>query len=295
MSRRHPFRDGHIYPGEQMSGNLCDRSDPSAMTEIPQWTPAAMAMPAPYLSLAVLSYNEEASLERSARRCSEALEACGRSYELIFVDDGSTDGTRAIIGRLVDELPCSRAVYHPRNLGIGAGIRTCYYSGAGQWATWFPADGQANPAELPRLMAYLPDCDVLVTYRDPERRREERLRKLISATDRALVRLLFGLALKDLHWIRFFRREVLNRLTLWSRSPSVDTEMVVAAKRLGARIVEAPLNDHPREAGVAKGVKFKTLVRSASELLSLRLRPISFSPEGQIGTLAADRDPTWLR
>jgi glycosyltransferase involved in cell wall biosynthesis len=247
----------------------------------------------PYISVGLLSYNEEESIERAARHCSKTLEACGRSYELILVDDGSTDETRSIIGHLLEELPHSRAVYHPRNLGIGAGIRTCYYSGTGQWATWFAADLQADPGELPRLMEHLPHCDVLVTYRDPRQRCEHRMRKWISATDRALVQLLFGVALKDLHWIRFFRREILDRMILRSRTPSVDTEMIVAALRLGARIIEVPLDDHPREAGIAKGARLKTLFRSAGDLLSLRLRPIQFAPQGKVGTLAADCDPTW--
>lgn len=229
-------------------------------------------MERPDLSLALLSFNEEGSIERAARRCSEALEASGLTYELIFVDDGSTDGTRDIIGRMLAELPHSRAVYHPRNLGIGAGIRTCYYSGTGRWATWFPADMQADPAELPRLLAHLDGCDVLVTHRDSRNRRAGWMRKLISWSDRALVRVLFGLALKDLHWIRFFRRSVLDRLDLRSKSPSIDTEMVVGAKRMGARIVEAPLADHPRRTGIAKGASLRYIVRSTCEVFALRFR-----------------------
>jgi len=235
-------------------------------------SPSYEEMMEPFLSLALLSYNEEGSIERAARRCSEALEACGRTYELIFVDDGSDDQTREIIDRLLHELPCCRAVYHPRNLGIGVGIRTCYFSGVGQWATWFPADLQADPAELPRLLDHLSDCDVLITHRDVQHRRAGRVRKLISSTDRTLVRLLFGLALKDLHWIRFFRRSVLDQMTLRSSSPSIDTEMVVAANRLGAHIVEVPLMDQPRDTGVARGASLRSIIRSMSELLTLRFR-----------------------
>jgi glycosyltransferase involved in cell wall biosynthesis len=229
-------------------------------------------MTRPYLSFSVLCYNEVDSIEPMARLCSDVLDACGKSYELVLVDDGSTDGSRDLIRRLQGELPRCRAIYHPRNLGIGAGIRTCFFETRGEWATWFPADLQADPRELPRLLRELSDCDALITYRDSRHRCEKLSRKFISLMDRTLVRWLFGLSLKDLHWIRFFRRELLDRMILTSRSPFIDTEMVVCAKRLGARINETPLADRPREHGVAKGATLANVVSAVNELVILRLR-----------------------
>ena len=127
---------------------LCNIEDVSIMF-------AAMGvdgMTRPYLSFSVLCYNEVDSIEPMAQLCSDVLDACGKSYELVLVDDGSTDGSRDLIRRLQGELPRCRAIYHPKNLGIGAGIRTCYFKTRGEWATWFPADLQANPRELPRLL-----------------------------------------------------------------------------------------------------------------------------------------------
>jgi|SRR5579864_1550729 len=252
-------------------------------------------MSKPYLSLSILCYNEEGSLERAARLCSEVLERCSLSYELVLVDDGSSDTSPGIMLRLAEELPHCRVITHPRNLGIGAGVRTCFFGTRGEWATWFPADLQADPRELPRLLEQLTDCDVLITHRDLRERKATLLRKFVSFTDRALVRLLFGLALKDLHWIRFYRRELLDRMVLTSRSPIVDTEMVVFAKKLGARIREVPLADHPRETGVARGASIKSVVQSVGELLALRLRRREIAPDGQVGTLPADRDPAWRK
>jgi glycosyltransferase involved in cell wall biosynthesis len=243
----------------------------------------------PYLSLCLLAYNERGSIESGARRCAGALTACGQTYELVLVDDGSTDGTAEIIDALAAELPHCRSIHHPRNLGIGAGVRTCYFQTQGEWATWFPADMQADPAELPRLLSHLPHCDVLATYRDPNRRQAGRLRKLISFTDRMLVRLLFGLDLHDLHWIRFFRREILERMRLSSRSPSIDTEMMVQAKRLGARILQVPLNDHARQSGEAKGATLKNVVLSVTDLLALRLRPMRLDPARAESSVAENK------
>jgi glycosyltransferase involved in cell wall biosynthesis len=245
----------------------------------------------PFLSLSVLAYNEEASIDRAARVCSEVLEGCCKSYELVLVDDGSTDATPTIVRSLAAELPHCRVIHHPRNLGIGAGIRTAYFGTRGRWAVWFPADLQADPRELPHLLPHLEGCDVLATYRDAARRREGRLRKLISLTDRTLVRLLFGLKVRDLHWVRFFRREVLRRMALHAGSPAIDTEMLACARLAGARIREVPLADHPRTAGQARGASLHNLAGAVLDLVDLYRRGPRLALPGREG--ANDNCP-WL-
>ncbi|MEQ8791126.1 MAG: glycosyltransferase family 2 protein [Pirellulaceae bacterium] len=227
-------------------------------------------MSTPYLSFALLNYNEEATLERAARLASDALSACGRSYELVLVDDGSSDDSPAIIRRLTQSLPHCRAIFHGANRGIGAGIRTCYFETRGEWATWFPADLQAHPHELYRLLDCLHDCDVLATYRRVETRHEGLRRRLVSSFDRLLVRTLFGVAVRDLHWIRFFRRGLLERMQPRLTSPAIDTEMLVAAAGMQARIRQEPLDDLPRTAGVARGASLKNLLAAGTETLRLR-------------------------
>jgi glycosyltransferase involved in cell wall biosynthesis len=235
----------------------------------------------PYLSLAVLAFNERETVARTARLCSDVLRGCGRTYELVLVDDGSTDGTRELVQGLSGQLPRCRAILHPRNLGIGEGIRTCFFETTGEWATWFPADLQADPRELPRLLDLLPGCDVLVTYREARQRQETWRRKLISWVDRALVRLLFGVRLNDLHWVRFFRRSVLEQLQPNSRSPFVDTEMVVGARQLGARVRQTPFPDQPRRFGTAKGASLKNLVSAVADLFALYRRGVRLVPGGR--------------
>jgi glycosyltransferase involved in cell wall biosynthesis len=226
----------------------------------------------PYLSMALLAYNERHSIESAAHRSSVALERCGRPYELILVDDGSTDGSAETMDRLAGELPFCHVIHHSAHRGLGAAIRTAYFRGQGEWATWFPADLQADPADLPGLVERLEQCDALVTYREALQRRASVGRKLVSWFDRMLVRFLFGIKLRDLHWVRFFRRRLLEQMRLKSQSPSIDTEMVFQARRLGARILELPLQDHPRTAGKAKGAGLSNILRSFRDLLILWAR-----------------------
>src|SRR5437868_5611838 len=94
----------------------------------------------PFLSMALLAYNERDSIELAARRSSRALARCGKGYELILVDDGSTDGTADAMDRLAEELPFCRVIHHSAHVGLGVAIRMAYFGGRGEWATWFPAD-----------------------------------------------------------------------------------------------------------------------------------------------------------
>ncbi len=239
---------------------------------------------APALSLAILNFNEAGTIDAAAREASRVLSGIGRPYELLLVDDGSTDGSRQTILGLGRELPHARAVLHPRNLGLGPSIRTCFFAGRGEWRAWFPADLQADLTELPRLVGLLDDCDVLVTHRDARLRQEGWRRKVISASDRTLVSLLFGIRCRDLHWVRFFRRSVLDRMVLTCRSLTIDTEMLAIALKIGARVREAPFPDRRRIHGVAKGARLGNVAASLGDLLALRLRGLQIAPVGATGT-----------
>jgi glycosyltransferase involved in cell wall biosynthesis len=247
----------------------------------------------PQLSFALLNYNERGTVEEAARRASRALEACQRTYELVLVDDGSTDGSGDVLRRLARELPHCRTIFHGANRGIGEGIRTCYFQTRGAWATWFPADMQADPDELPRLLDCLDDCDVLLTYRRPQERRVSAARKFVSQSDRLLVRTMFGINVRDLHWIRFFRRDLLRRMEPRLSSPAVDTEMLAAAHRLGARIRQEPLDELPRTSGVARGASLRNLLGAATETLLLRLRGPGLRRQPPADDRAASAERPW--
>src|SRR5262249_4797073 len=100
--------------------------------------PESSAPAAPFLSVAIPGHNEIESIEETASRTRDALEAVGRSYELVLLDDGSTDGTTEAIRRFADGHERCRAIFHPRREGIASVIRACYFETSGEWATWFP-------------------------------------------------------------------------------------------------------------------------------------------------------------
>jgi glycosyltransferase involved in cell wall biosynthesis len=224
---------------------------------------------APLWSVAVMCYNEKDCLAEMVQRTLAVLRRRGEAFEILIIDDGSTDGSAQIADTLAAAHPEVSVRHHPKNLGIGAVLRAGYNLTKGQVVAVLPADLQFAPEDLPAAMDRMAQADVLSILR---RERNDSLpRKLISLTDRLLVWLLFGLAAKDLHWVKLYRREVLDKIELQSNTPLVDTELLIKAKRLGARMAELSLPQHPRSAGKSKGGNWRLLLKTFFELLRLRL------------------------
>ena len=227
---------------------------------------------APAWSIAVMCFNEEALLEPMVQRTLAVMRGTGESFELLIVDDGSTDRSGAIADALAAAHPEVRVCHHPSNLGIGHVLLDGYRQTRGRVAMILPADLQFAPEDLPAAMEAARNADVLNICRP--QRRDPWGRKLVSWVDERLVRLLFGLRVRDLHWVKLYRRELLDLLlpAVISRTPMVDTELLVRAHRRGARIVELALPHHPRTAGRSTGATWSRIARTLVDLVRLRLR-----------------------
>lgn len=217
-----------------------------------------------------MCYNEEALLRPMVERTLEALRRLGGPCEILIVNDGSIDASGRIADELAAEHPEVRVLHHPTNLGIGHVLIDGYRQTSGEVVTALPADVQFAPEDLPAALAALADADV-VNVRRPDRK-DPLIRKCISWVDESLVGLLFGVWLRDLHWVKLYRRGVLDRVTIESRTPMVDTELLIKARRAGARIVEIDLPHHPRTAGRSTGASLSRLVRTFMDLWKLRWR-----------------------
>lgn len=222
----------------------------------------------PAWSFAVMAYNEAATIDRVLDLLLETLPALKGSFEILVVDDGSTDSTAQQVGSRAASEPRIRLLQHPRNLGIGRTLKDAYQQTQGQWTAVLPADLQFDPRDLVHLAPYLEDADVINIFRAT--RHDPASRRLLSAAERLVTRALFGLRVRDLHWVKLYRRWVLDKIELETDSPLVDTELLVKAARLGARIREVALPHYPRTAGVSHGASLNHLAASARDLVRLK-------------------------
>jgi glycosyltransferase involved in cell wall biosynthesis len=224
----------------------------------------------PRVSVVLMAYNEAASLAAVAREIHDELERIGTSYEILLVDDGSSDGSSAIADQLGEGLVGARVVHHDGNRGLGAVYRTGFAQACGELLTFFPADGQFPATIIGQYLAAIDGVDMILgTLPD---RRDALLARALSFAERLLLRALFG------HFPRFqgivmFRRELLDGVVLAShgRGWTVLMELILRAERKGARIRNLPITLRPRASGTSKVNNLRSIVSNLQQVLALRL------------------------
>jgi glycosyltransferase involved in cell wall biosynthesis len=221
------------------------------------------------VSAVLPAYNEEANLEEVVARVTTALAACAASHEIIVVDDGSQDGTPAVLQRLRGRHPTLRVVRHPQNRGYGAAVRSGFGAARYEWVFMMDADNQFDPAEVAALLARTAEADIVTGYR--KRRRDPLARRLNAWAFFSLVRLFFGHQVRDVNCaFKLLRRDMLTKMTLHSNGALINTEVFVLARRMHARIVEVPVQHYPRMSGKQTGANPRVVLRAFKELLAFR-------------------------
>jgi glycosyltransferase involved in cell wall biosynthesis len=223
------------------------------------------------ISVTIMAYSEVASLEGVVREILGALASLGRPYEVLIVDDGSTDGTGALADRLAGALPGVRVIHHATNQGLGGVYRTGFSESRQELLTFFPADGQFRAAIIGQFLPLIDESDFVLGYLPPQRRAP--VARLLSWTERSLYRLLFGV-LPRFQGILMFRRTTLERISLTSagRGWAVLMELLIRASRAGYRMRSVPIDVRPRASGASKVQNLRTIASSLVQLLELRLR-----------------------
>lgn len=198
----------------------------------------------PDLSVVLACYQEESHLRESVRQLVETLDGMGRSYELIFLDDKSTDGTAAIIAELVQGHANRRAVYHPRNVGRGGTVAEGFRLAQGRLVGFLDIDLEVHCRYLPAVLAAIDaGADGATAFRHYAigNAPGALLRKFLSKGYRWLFRSLFRVPFGDPETgFKFFVREKILPVVRQTRDVHWfwDSEIMVLAHQAGLRIEE---------------------------------------------------------
>lgn len=221
-------------------------------------------------SLFMLAYNEEACLDTALERTMRALKEITPDWDLLVIDDGSRDRTGEIADRWAAREPRVRVWHNPANLGISANLVRGFRQVQGDVGGMVSSDMQFDPLELTALARGLIGADVVNAYR--LERHDSLRRKLITGCERLVNRALFGLALRDYHWINMYRKWVLDACRIEASSLFVETEVLIQAQAMGARIVQVPTTHRPRTSGQSHGGSNRNVFDAVRDTLRFRIK-----------------------
>jgi glycosyltransferase involved in cell wall biosynthesis len=223
------------------------------------------------ISVIYPAYNEKAQIEQTMQRSLEALGSQFDAFEIIVVNDASTDRTGEIVARMAADYPVIRVIHNVRNLGSGKSILVGFSAARYELVTHNGIDYPFDLRDLAKMVPLLSEADVVVAART-RRAGYTLYRKFISATNVALLNLLFGLGLKDYNFVQLYRREVLNAVSPVADSTGFLTPgILIRAHELGFRIRQVPVEYHPRTTGVATAGSFRVVWASFRDMMKFWL------------------------
>jgi glycosyltransferase involved in cell wall biosynthesis len=198
-------------------------------------------------------FNEEAYIRRAVEAARAVLEAELPDFEIVIVDDASTDGTAALADALAGADPRVRVLHNPVNRRLGGALRAGYAAATKDLVFYTDADLPIDLRELPRAVRLLEyqEADVVAGYRF-DRTSEGLVRAVYTFCYNHLVRTLFGLRVRDVNFaFKLFRRSVLQGFTLTSDGSFIDAEFLLRARKAGCPIIQIGLDYFPRTRGTS--------------------------------------------
>jgi glycosyltransferase involved in cell wall biosynthesis len=214
-------------------------------------------------------YNDEHAIAGMVRDVRSALVDRVDDFEIIVIDDGSTDGSLAVLHRLADEVPELRIIEHPANRGYGGALQSGFAAATKQWIFYTDGDAQYDAGEIVRCLDLATD-DVDVVQGFKVGRGDAWYRRLIGRCYHHTVKLLFGLPVRDTDCdFRLIRASVMEPIELTSTSGVICVELMHALTRADARFVEVGVSHHWRPHGRSQFFRLPRIARSAQQLVVL--------------------------
>jgi len=221
------------------------------------------------LSFFFPAFNEEANVESLVRNAQRLLPELAHAWEILPVNDGSTDATGAILKRLEAEDPRHvHPVHHETNRGYGAAVISGFEKARYDLIFFTDGDQQFDLRELPLLVKKIDLGDLILGFR--KNRRDPFVRKLYSFLWGTLVRMVFKLKARDVNCaFKLVKAAVMDKVKLSSAGAMISTELLVKARNEGFRAVEVGVTHFPRKAGKPTGANWKVIVRAFKELYKI--------------------------
>lgn len=241
------------------------------------------------------AYNEEELIGEYLRRAEALLEETVEDYEIVVIDDCSTDRTNAIVAKMQRSNPHIRLIRNERNLNVGLSSRKAIQSASKEYLFWQTIDWAYDISFLRIFLELLKSYDIvagvrrapvrvadeirflkpflalpkLFGFKHLTRRSDTVCKALVSLFNYVLIRFLFRVSLSDYQNVVFYPTRLIQSIRYEARSSFVNPEGLLKCYWQGASIAEVPISFIPRTAGVAKGTRPKVILTSVTDIIRL--------------------------
>jgi len=218
------------------------------------------------ISVVVPVYNEEENLPVLIPQIAEVLRSLKKTYEMIFVDDGSKDRSRQILKEVAAQYPQIRILGFKKNCGETAAGAAGIKEARGRIVITIDADLQNDPTDIPRMLDYLKEYDMVAGWR--QKREDSWVKRITSQIANRIRNSLSGEEIQDSGCtFRAYKRECLRDIKLYK---GMHRFLPTLVKMEGYRVIEIPIAHHPRKFGVSKYTTWNRMWRAFVDLLAVK-------------------------
>jgi dolichol-phosphate mannosyltransferase len=218
------------------------------------------------ISIVAPVYNEEENLPILVAQLVDVLKPLGKSYEMIFVDDASTDRSRSLLKEMISRYPQIRVLGFKKNCGETAAGAAGLKAARGDVVITIDADLQNDPKDIPMLLDCLKTYDMVTGWR--QKRDDSWVKRITSKIANRIRNTLSGETIRDSGCTyRAYKRECLENIKLYK---GMHRFMPTLVKMEGFRVIEVPIAHHPRQFGVSKYTTWNRMWRAFVDLLAVR-------------------------
>jgi glycosyltransferase involved in cell wall biosynthesis len=218
------------------------------------------------LSIILPAYNEEEVIIGTVRTVLQTLESWQLDYEVIVVNDGSSDRTGPLLTELAADTPRLRIVTHPTNKGYGAALISGFAAATKELSFFMDSDGQFSIDELYPFLPFAANYDAVIGYR--LQRQDPWIRKLNAWGWKQVVALVLGVRVRDIDCaFKLYHTDFMHRQQLETQGAMINAEILYKLQREGGRIKQIGVHHLPRQGGKATGANIKVILRAFQELL----------------------------
>lgn len=215
------------------------------------------------------AYNEVENLPKMYASLSAVLPTIADDYEILIVDDGSSDGTGALADQLAERDPHVRPVHHPTNLGYGAAVAHGIEESRLDYIFFTDGDNQFDVSQIATLLPHIETNDAVIGFRID--RKDPAVRRFNAWAWKQLVSSMFDLRVTDIDCaFKLMRRSSLEGIELESTGAFISTELLVKLRKNRKSIHQVGVQHLPRTAGKQTGANLRVIARAFRELFRLR-------------------------